>query len=182
MTLPARKRHSVVPGLPVPPGVIDEVPTEAGTWVDEDSGEWVATYRPGAALPLRSTAMDLRYETVTGGSPETFPSQLQPWVDLAACGYGCAGLITTDMPETPVHIDSWTQEGLVDGRSTCLCVYREGTFTGGEYVLAEYGLAFDMQDGDLLLAPTQVLHGNAPRVGSGYHRIVVIFCLSEQPT
>lgn len=177
MTREARKRHSVVQGSPLPRGVVDEIVTDDAVFFDSDTGEWVATYRTGVTSHLRDLAWSFRGKQVYGTTPEDFPEELQPWVDLCGLGKGCAGIITENAPETPVHWDSWTTQGEIPNRATALSFYTEGEYTGGEYVLAEYGIGFDLRDGNMLMAPTTTLHGNLPRVGEDYIRLGVIFCV-----
>lgn len=57
---------------------------------------------------------------------------------------------------TGVHVDAGD---LVEGFGT-LAVARAGAYTGGDLVLARYRVAFDMQDGDLLLFDVHEPHGN----------------------
>lgn len=173
----ARKRHSVVEQMPLPRGVVDEIAQTSGEWIDKDTGEWVATYMKGVTNGLRDHAWSLRGKEVYGLNLETFPELMQPWVDLAKRGRGVAGTVTENAPETPVHWDSWGGVGEAPGRCTVLSFYTEGEYTGGDYVLAEYGIGFDLRDGDMLITPCRTLHGNLPRVGEDYIRLGVIMCV-----
>lgn len=57
---------------------------------------------------------------------------------------------------TGVHTDSGDLE---EGFSN-LSVLRRGDYTGGRFVFPEYRVAFDMQDGDVLLMDAHQWHGN----------------------
>jgi hypothetical protein len=43
-----------------------------------------------------------------------------------------------------------------------LCVYREGTYDGCYFVLPEYRVAIDLQNGDILFTDVHKFHGNTP--------------------
>lgn len=57
---------------------------------------------------------------------------------------------------TGVHTD----KGDLDEGFSCLAVGRRGDFTGGWLTFPAYGLAVDLQDGDLLLMDAHEWHGN----------------------
>lgn len=60
--------------------------------------------------------------------------------------------------QTAVHKDSGDYP---DGFGN-LCVYREGSYSGGYFCLPEYRVAIDMQNGDILFADVHKYHGNTP--------------------
>jgi hypothetical protein len=57
---------------------------------------------------------------------------------------------------TGVHTD----KGDLDEGFSCLAVGRRGDFTGGWITFPAYGIAADMQDGDLMLMDAHEYHGN----------------------
>jgi hypothetical protein len=181
------KRHSIAVGHPVPEGCAEERPQGPAAYFDKDN--FVALFIPDAGADLTELAWIEGEKRVASNDPNQMPPEITPWIERAqelapdlrefrSC------LITTNMPPTPAHTDSWTDQGIEPGRVTVIFGYTEGEFTGGEYVLAEYGLAFDLRDGAMLVSGTQILHGNMPRdpEEGDYRRRTVMICLDGQPT
>lgn len=60
--------------------------------------------------------------------------------------------------QTAVHTD---KGDLISGFGN-LAVMRKGKYLGGYFVLVKWGLAFDMNNGDLLFTDVHQIHGNTP--------------------
>jgi hypothetical protein len=60
--------------------------------------------------------------------------------------------------QTAVHTD----KGDFENGFGNLVVLRKGRYTGGHFVMPKWGVAFDLQNCDLLLADVHQLHGNTP--------------------
>lgn len=74
---------------------------------------------------------------------------------------------------TGFHVDA----GDLEEGFSCLAVHRRGHYSGGVFVLGEYRVGVDMQDGDLLLMDAHTLHGNTPieRHSPDAERISLVF-------
>ena len=67
--------------------------------------------------------------------------------------------VTVNMDwQTAVHQD----RGDFTGGFGNLVALRSGNFTGGHFVIVKWGVGFDLQNGDLLLADVHQWHGNTP--------------------
>lgn len=62
-----------------------------------------------------------------------------------------------------------------------LCVYREGQYEGAHFCLPEYGVAVDLQNGDMLFADVHRWHGNTEfkNTQSGYMRVSFVMYYRE---
>lgn len=79
--------------------------------------------------------------------------------------------------QTAVHQDSGDfQDGFGN-----LIVYREGHYDGAYFCLVEWGVAIDMQNGDLLFADVHKWHGNTPfaNCSDDYLRIAFVMYYRE---
>jgi hypothetical protein len=74
--------------------------------------------------------------------------------------------------QTALHTD---KGDLPEGFGVMLCL-RAGPYTGGLYVLPAYGVAVDLQHGDVLLSDVHEWHGNTALVGEPgtYERITLV--------
>jgi Oxygenase domain of the 2OGFeDO superfamily len=57
-----------------------------------------------------------------------------------------------------------TDKGDLDAGFSTIACFRRGTYTGGQLCFPEYGLAADLQDGDLILMDAHEWHANTPLV------------------
>jgi len=64
---------------------------------------------------------------------------------------------------TGIHTD----KGDLDAGFSTLVALRRGNYTGGWLTFPQYGVAADMQDGDLLLMDAHEWHGNTPLLCEG---------------
>jgi len=55
-----------------------------------------------------------------------------------------------------------TDKGDLDGGFGNLVVMRKGKYTGGYFVLVKWGIAFDLQNSDILFTDVHQIHGNTP--------------------
>jgi 2-oxoglutarate-Fe(II)-dependent dioxygenase family protein len=65
---------------------------------------------------------------------------------------------------TGCHVD----KGDLDEGISTLAVLRRGSYTGGRFTLPQFGVAVDMQDGDLLLLNAHRMHGNTQIYCTGH--------------
>lgn len=136
-------------------------------------------FRPGAAASLRRYAWAEREQThawLPGERPDPFYTR---FVELAGQGEAVCATMAMNRVPTHIHTDDWSGAGNRSDRWTALICYREGDFSGMEYVLVDYQLAFDLQDGDLLLSRTDLRHGNLP-VHGDYQRLSLVMCLENR--
>ncbi len=134
--------------------------------IDPATQEWVATYRPRCAHDHRALAFDLVGKVEANG----WDPRLDPFAKLANAR-GRIGAVSLNHAPTPVHVDEWNEPG----EATYLAVFREGHYVGGETVLTDYGISFDLRDGDMLAIPHGIRHHNEERSGGTYQRVVVAF-------
>ncbi len=87
-----------------------------------------------------------------------------------------ASLVANRNFRTCVHQDRG------DAGMTAVAVLSSGAFTGGEYVLPEFGVAVGLRVGDVLLADPTDWHGNLPIVGvvGEYVRLSVVAYLPRR--
>jgi hypothetical protein len=80
--------------------------------------------------------------------------------------------------QTAVHTD---KGDFADGFGN-LVVLRKGRYTGGYFVLPKWGVAFDMQNCDLLLTDVHQWHGNTPivKIDDNATRISLVMYYREQ--
>jgi hypothetical protein len=140
--------------------------------------EGLVTYRPGAALKLSELAWAGKDEGHAFNPGEEPDPWFDPFVRAAGGGELVAATTIHNGEPTPVHVDNWTNAlDTVPDLRTALVVFRRGSYTGMEYALVDYGLAFDFADGDVFVAPSSLRHGNLPRLGDDYDRLAVIMAL-----
>ena len=74
--------------------------------------------------------------------------------------------------QTAVHTDKGDLE---DGFGN-LVVMRKGKYTGGYFVLVKWGIAIDLQNGDILFTDVHQVHGNTPikKLTEGAERISLV--------
>lgn len=85
------------------------------------------------------------------------------WADATNKNYVIGGTSFTTVTvnknlQAAVHKDSGD---LPDGFGN-LIIYREGQYTGGHFVLPQFGVEIDLQNGDLLFVDVHQWHGNTP--------------------
>tara|TARA_R100000773_G_scaffold15254_2_gene13879 strand:+ start:261 stop:1157 length:897 start_codon:yes stop_codon:yes gene_type:complete len=80
--------------------------------------------------------------------------------------------------QTAVHTD---KGDFADGFGN-LVVLRKGRYTGGYFVLPKWGVAFDMQNCDLLLTDVHQWHGNTPitKIDDNATRVSLVMYYREQ--
>ena len=90
-------------------------------------------------------------------------------------------------PITALSANRYSSEGTakmsahVDGKDlefgmTTMCVFRIGDFEGANLCFPRYGLAIEADDGDVLIADSNELHGVTPIEGSGVRLSCVAYC------
>jgi hypothetical protein len=169
-----RERLDLNAGDPLVTSDLKEQVTEATSLAG------IYDYRPGV-LP------DNLAELAWAGAEEShviIPGVREdPWFDpfIKYIGKGkcVAAILTVNAPPTKVHVDDWTGVGNKPNVFTCLLTFVKGTFEGGEYTLVDYGLGFDLQDRDLLIAASNLRHGNTPRTGEDYKRLTVLLAIED---
>jgi len=78
--------------------------------------------------------------------------------------------IIKDTPFTTITVNNTyptgihTDKGDLDEGYSTLAVFRRGFYTGGWLTFPQYGVAADMQDGDVLLMDAHEWHGNTPMI------------------
>lgn len=80
--------------------------------------------------------------------------------------------------QTAVHTDKGDfEEGFGN-----LVVLRKGRYTGGYFVVPKWGVAFDLQNGDLLLVDVHQWHGNTPihKIDEDANRISLVMYYRKQ--
>lgn len=90
-------------------------------------------------------------------------------------------------PITALSANRYSSEGTakmsahVDGKDlefgmTTMCVFRIGDFEGANLCFPRYGLAIEADDGDVLIADSNELHGVTPIRGNGVRLSCVAYC------
>tara|TARA_B100000963_G_scaffold195085_1_gene169729 strand:- start:15881 stop:16879 length:999 start_codon:yes stop_codon:yes gene_type:complete len=90
-------------------------------------------------------------------------------------------------PITALSANRYSSEGTakmsahVDGKDlefgmTTMCVFRIGDFKGANLCFPRYGLAIEADDGDVLIADSNELHGVTPIRGNGVRLSCVAYC------
>ena len=90
-------------------------------------------------------------------------------------------------PITALSANRYSSEGTakmsahVDGKDlefgmTTMCVFRIGDFEGANLCFPRYGLAIEADDGDVLIADSNELHGGTPIRGNGVRLSCVAYC------
>ena len=90
-------------------------------------------------------------------------------------------------PITALSENRYSSEGTakmsahVDGKDlefgmTTMCVFRIGDFEGANLCFPRYGLAIEADDGDVLIADSNELHGVTPIRGNGVRLSCVAYC------
>ena len=90
-------------------------------------------------------------------------------------------------PITALSANRYSSEGTakmsahVDGKDlefglTTMCVFRIGDFGGAYLCFPRYGLAIEADDGDVLIADSNELHGVTPIEGNGVRLSCVAYC------
>ena len=90
-------------------------------------------------------------------------------------------------PITALSANKYTTEGTqkmsahVDGKDlefglTTMCVYRIGDYEGAYLTFPRYGIAIDADDGDVIIADSNELHGVTPISGNGVRLSCVAYC------
>ena len=90
-------------------------------------------------------------------------------------------------PITALSANRYSSEGTakmsahVDGKDlefgmTTMCVFRIGDFEGANLCFPRYGLAIEADDGDVLIADSNELHGVTPIEGTGVRLSCVAYC------
>ena len=69
----------------------------------------------------------------------------------------------------------------VDGKDlefgmTTMCVFRVGDYDGAYLCFPRYGVAIDADDGDVVIADSNELHGVTPISGNGVRLSCVAYC------
>ena len=90
-------------------------------------------------------------------------------------------------PITALSANKYTTEGTqkmsahVDGKDlefgmTTMCVFRIGDYKGAYLTFPRYGIAVDADDGDVIIADSNELHGVTPISGNGVRLSCVAYC------
>ena len=90
-------------------------------------------------------------------------------------------------PITALSANKYTTEGTqkmsahVDGKDlefgmTTMCVFRIGDYKGAYLTFPRYGIAVDADDGDVIIADSNELHGVTPISGNGIRLSCVAYC------
>lgn len=88
--------------------------------------------------------------------------------------------VIRDTPFTTITVNNTyptgihTDKGDLDAGFSTLGVIRRGAYSGGWLTFPQYGLAADMQDGDVILMDAHDWHGNTPIVCSYCHEAVAM--------
>lgn len=109
-------------------------------------------------LPIIRKVSDLYRELI----PEKWTIQ-KKWCDETSPDFVIKDSVFTTITvnkdfQTGVHTD----KGDLDEGFGNLVVMRKGAYTGGFFVLLRWGVAFDMQNGDVLFTNVHENHGNTP--------------------
>ena len=90
-------------------------------------------------------------------------------------------------PITALSANRYSTEGTakmsahVDGKDlefglTTMCVFRIGDYKGAYLTFPRYGIAVDADDGDVIIADSNELHGVTPISGNGVRLSCVAYC------
>ena len=96
-------------------------------------------------------------------------------------------------PITTLSANKYTTGGTqkmsahVDGKDlefgmTTMCVFRIGNFGGAYLTFPRYGVAIEADDGDVLIADSNELHGVTPITGDGIRLSCVAYCSTDVAT
>jgi len=96
-------------------------------------------------------------------------------------------------PITTLSANKYTTGGTqkmsahVDGKDlefgmTTMCVFREGNFGGAYLCFPRYGIAIEADDGDVLIADSNEIHGVTPITGEGIRLSCVAYCSTDVAT
>jgi hypothetical protein len=114
---------------------------------------------------LFATALPARYAAQAAAARQTSPAFLLQ-------GSVFTTLTCNRNWQTALHQDAGD---LAEGFGVMLCL-RAGRYTGGLYVMPAYGVAVDLQHGDVLLSDVHEWHGNTAIIGdtNHYERITIV--------
>ena len=96
-------------------------------------------------------------------------------------------------PITTLSANRYSSEGTakmsahVDGKDlefgmTTMCVFRIGDFGGAYLVFPRYGVAIEADDGDVLIADSNEIHGVTKIEGDGIRLSCVAYCSTDVAT
>lgn len=124
-------------------------------------------------LPLiqRISEIHSEYAPIQFNELSEYCRTLNPLVVLPKTVYTTATINHTY--RTLCHRDRDDKSGL-----TPIAVFKVGEYSGGEFMMPEFGLAINLEEGDVLLVQVHELHCNAEIQGSG--RISIVCYCSEK--
>jgi len=70
----------------------------------------------------------------------------------------------------------------LDFGMTTMCVFRNGDYEGAYLSFPRYGIGIDADDGDVIIADSNEIHGVTPIIGEGVRHTCVAYCGSDVAT